>query len=276
MKDLAGKVILVTGSSSGIGRVTAEELAARGARVWLANRSADRTQPVLDAIRSRGGDAEFLQLELGDLDSVRESAARFLASGEPLHVLINNAGLAGVHGVTKQGFELVFGVNHLGPFLLTRLLLPKLLEQPHSRVVNVSSKAHYKASRIDFAALRRRTRGLIALGEYSVSKLYNVLHAKELARRYGAQGLHSYSLHPGVVASEIWRRIPQPFRAIALSRMISNDEGALTTLHCATSPDVAQQNGLYYDECRIKQPSALAEDAQLARELWEQSERWTS
>jgi NAD(P)-dependent dehydrogenase (short-subunit alcohol dehydrogenase family) len=244
--------------------------------VLLACRDAGKAEPVLRAIADAGGKATLLSLDLGDLASVRHCAKEVLAREEPLHVLINNAGLAGQRRVTKQGFEQTFGVNHLGHFLLTQLLLPRLLEQPHSRVVNVSSKAHYQARGIDFAALRERAKGFGGIYAYAVSKLANVLHAKELARRYGEQGLHAYSLHPGVVASDVWRQVPQPFRWFMMRTMLSNEEGAKTTLYCATSPDVAGQNGLYYDECRVKEPSSAALDRELSRKLWEESERMVS
>jgi NAD(P)-dependent dehydrogenase (short-subunit alcohol dehydrogenase family) len=208
---------------------------------------------------------------LSDLDSVRACAQTVLARAESLHVLINNAGLAGRKGLTRQGFELTFGVNHLGHFLLTQLLLPKLLEQPHSRVVNVSSKAHYTVNGVDFDELRRPGKGFGALHAYGVSKLCNVLHAKGLATRYGAQGLHAYSLHPGVIKSDVWREIPQPFRWLVTRRMISNEAGAQTSLYCATSPEVAHDNGLYYDECREKTPSPAAQDRELIAELWQKS-----
>jgi len=276
MPDLDGKVCVVTGASSGIGRVTAEVLAARGAKVWLACRDSAKSTPVVQNITRAGGKAELVALDLSDLDSVRACAATILAQAEPLHVLLNNAGLAGQKRLTRQGFELTFGVNHLGHFLLTQLLLPRLLQQPHSRIVNVSSKAHYQALGIDFGELRRPGKGFGALHAYSVSKLANVLHAKELARRYGAQGLHAYSLHPGVIASDVWRQVPQPFRALLKLRMISNEQGAKTSLYCATSPEVAEHNGRYYDECREKEPSVAAQDAALAAQLWEKSEAWVS
>jgi NAD(P)-dependent dehydrogenase (short-subunit alcohol dehydrogenase family) len=276
MDDLRGKHCLITGASSGIGRVTAEVLASRGAKVWLACRDRTKTEPVLQAIAAAGGNAELVPLDLSDLDSVRSCARVVLERAEPLHLLINNAGLAGRKALTKQGFELTFGVNHLGHFLLTELLLPRLLEQPHSRVVNVSSKAHYGASGIDFDELRRPGRGLGAFHMYEVSKLANVLHAKGLAERYGARGLHAYSLHPGVIASDVWREVPQPIRWFMLRRMLSNEQGAKTTLYCATSADVAEHNGRYYDECREKEPSAAAQDPALCRELWLKSHEYVS
>jgi retinol dehydrogenase 12 len=272
MRDLDSKVVLVTGATSGIGLVTARELAARGAKVWLACRDLKKAAPVVDEITRAGGVCELVALDLGDLKSVRACADVVLSRAEPLHVLINNAGLAGQSRVTRQGFEQTFGVNHLGHFLLTQLLLPRLIEQPNCRVVNVASLAHYQARGIDFSQLRQKSSRFGVLRAYEVSKLCNVLHAKELARRYGARGLHAYSLHPGVIASDVWREIPQPIRWFMTRSMISNEQGAKTTLYCATSADVATDNGLYYDECRVKEPSALAHDVELARELWERSE----
>ena len=111
--------------------------------------------------------------------------------------------------------------------------------------------------------------------EYEVSKLANVLFVKELARRIGPSGVHSYALHPGVVASDAWRRIPWPFRPLIKLFMITEEEGAATTLHCATSPEVADHDGRYYDECKEKKPNAVADDADLARTLWEKSAEWT-
>lgn len=264
---------LITGANTGIGRVTAEELARGGGRVFLACRSLDRTQPVLDAIRGAGGVAEFLPLDLGDLASVRACAAAFLQRGEQLHGLINNAGLAGQRGLSRSGFELAFGTNHVGHFLLTKLLLPRLQEADDARVVTVASSAHYRAPGIDFEAIRQPTRNATGLPEYQVSKLANVLFSRELARRAGP-GVRTYSLHPGVIASDIWRNVPWGFRHLMSLFMISNEQGARTTLHCATSPTVRDQSGRYYDACREKTPSRVAQDDALAADLWERSERW--
>lgn len=163
--DLAGKVMLVTGANTGIGRVSAETLARRGAKVFLACRSEEKTRPVLEGIRAAGGAAEFLALDLADLASVRRAAEAFLATGEPLHVLLNNAGLAGLQGLTRDGFEVAFGTNHLGHFLLTMLLLPRLRESKPARIVNVASIAHYDAKGIDFDALRTPAKKLGAMAE---------------------------------------------------------------------------------------------------------------
>lgn len=275
--DLAGRVILITGANSGIGRATALALGARGAKLVLAGRSEERTQPVLEEIRRAGGhEPAFLPLDLESLDSVRACAERFLATGETLHVLINNAGLAGRRGMTRDGFELAFGVNHLGPFLLTELLLPRLRESAPGRIVAVSSQGHYRPRRIDFDAFRKPTATTTGLAEYNVSKLCNVLHVKELARRLGGTGVTAYSLHPGVIASDVWREVPWPARSLIKLFMRSNEEGAETSIYCATAPELAEHSGGYYDGCREKRPSRLADDEALAKELWTRSAEWTS
>ena len=270
---LAGRTFLVTGGNTGIGRATAAALAGRGGRVWITSRSEVKGQAAADAIGS--GLVGFLPLDLADLDSVRSCAVAFLALGEPLHVLVNNAGVAGRRGLTRQGFELTFGVNHLGHFALTSALLDCLRASAPSRVVTVSSDAHYSARGIDFAALRRPARGLTGLPEYAVSKLCNVLFSQELARRTAGTGVTTYALHPGVVASDIWRRVPWPVRPLITRRMLTVDEGAATSLYCATSPEVAAASGLFYDRCAERAPSPVATPA-LAAELWDRSEAWAA
>lgn len=272
------RTTLVTGANTGIGRVTAEALARQGDHVFVACRSTERSAPVVEAMKAATGNdrIELLELDLGDLDSVRACAESFIDRGLPLHLLINNAGLAGARGSTRSGFEVAFGVNHVGHFLLTRLLEPCLIRSAPARVVIVASKAHFDAKGIDYDAVRRPTKTLTGLREYEVSKLANVLHAAELARRLQGTGVTTYSLHPGVVASDIWRKVPAPVRVLMKRRMISVEEGARTTLHCATSEDAGNETGLYYDKCRTRPPSALAQDPTLARELWERSESWVS
>jgi len=271
---LAGRTALVTGANTGIGRVTAVELARQGARVFLACRSPERAQAVLEEIRSHGGKAELLPLELGDFASVRQCAQSFLARSLPLHLLINNAGLAGARGRTRDGFELAFGVNHLGHFLLTQLLLDRIRASAPARIVTVASKAHYRARGIDWDAVREPTRNRTGLPEYQTSKLANVLFSAELGRRLAGTGVNTYSLHPGVVATEVWRSVPWPLGWLLKFALIPPEEGAKTTLHCATSPSVGAETGLYYDQCRAKWPSRVAQDEALARTLWERSEEW--
>ncbi|HEY6309391.1 MAG TPA: SDR family oxidoreductase [Streptosporangiaceae bacterium] len=277
MHELGGRVFLVTGANTGIGLATAKALARQGASVYVASRSVEKGAAAVAAIKAASGSSSvfFLALDLADLDSVRSCAAEFLALGEPLHVLINNAGVGGARGLTRQGFELTFGINHLGHFALTTALLDQIVESAPSRVVTVASDAHYSARGIDFTALRRPARGITGLNEYAVSKLCNVLFSAELARRVAGTGVTTYALHPGVVASDIWRRVPWPVRPLITRRMLSVDEGALTSLYCATSPDVADDSGLFYDNCARRAPSVVA-TPELAAELWRRSEEWTT
>lgn len=270
-RDLEGKFIVITGANTGIGEATAHLLAARGAKLVLACRSEEKTRPVVEAIRAKGGDVEFLSLDLGLLASVRAGAEKLLADKRPIDVLLNNAGVAGQQGQTKDGFELHFGTNHLGHFLLTVMVMPLVRAAPKSRIVNVSSHSHYQAKGIDFDALRGPTRSITGMPEYEVSKLANVLFTKELARKLGPDGPHNYALHPGVVASDAWRRMPWPIRPLIKLFMISNEQGAATSVHCATSPEAAGENGLYYDKCKVKQSSRPSRDEELARALWAKS-----
>jgi retinol dehydrogenase-12 len=271
------RTVLVTGANTGIGLATAKALAGQGWRVWVTARSERKGAAAVAGIKAAtGNDAVFLlMLDLADLASVRDSAASFLEPYEPLHVLINNPGVGGVGGLTKQGFELMFGVNHLGHFLLTQLLLDRLRESAPARVVTVSSDAHYNARGVDFEAVRRPARGITGLGEYAVSKLCNVLFSQELARRTAGTGVTAYALHPGVVASDIWRRVPWPVRPLVTRRMLPVDEGAQTSLYCATSPSVASDSGLFYDRCAVRAASDVATPS-LAGSLWARSEVWTA
>ncbi len=277
MSAQAGRTFLVTGANTGIGLATAKALAREGARVYVACRSRAKSEEAVAGIKaSAGSDSVWLlPLDLADLDSVRSCAGEFLARGEPLHVLVNNAGVAGQRGLTRQGFELMFGVNHLGHFALTQLLLGRLTESAPARVVTVASDAHHSARGVDFEAVRRRTRGITGLREYAVSKLCNVLFSQELARRTAGTGVTTYALHPGVVASDIWRRVPWPARQLVTRRMLSVDEGAATSLYCATSAEVAQDSGLFYDACAPRAASEVA-TGELAAELWKRSEEWTA
>jgi len=265
----------VTGANSGIGRALVEALAAGGGGVVLATRSEERTRPVLDALRRRypGVRAEWVPIDVSDLTSVRRAAQDFLASGLPIDVLVNNAGIAGTRALSKDGFDLTYATNHIGPFLLTNLLLPRVRESPQGRVVNIASAAHKLVKRLDWSVLERRaTPKRSAFLDYAVTKLMNVLHAKELARRLAGTRVTTYALHPGAVASNIWRALPRPVQWLGKLFMLSNEEGARTPLYCATAPELATTTGRYYDRGREARPSALAEDQGLAKELWERTE----
>ncbi|HEX5387297.1 MAG TPA: SDR family oxidoreductase [Gemmatimonadales bacterium] len=273
--DLAGRTFLVTGANSGLGRATVKALAARGGAVVLAGRSEERTRPVLHAIRARnpGADARFLQVDVSDLSSVRRAAESFLASGARLDVLMNNAGVAGTRALSADGFDLTYATNHIGPFLFTNLLLPRLREAPQGRIVNVSSAAHLGVKGLDWTMLERRKEPVRSgFPAYGATKLMNVLHAKELARRLHGTRVTTYALHPGAVASNIWRALPLPARWLLKLFLTSNEKGARTQLYCATAPELASASGRYYDKRGEARSNPLAEDAPLARELWDRTE----
>ncbi len=275
--DAAGRTFLVTGGNTGIGRATATALAGSGGRVYITSRSAAAGAMAVSAIKAAAGadTVWLLPLDLASLASVRSCASQFLGLDEPLHVLVNNAGVGGQRGLTGDGFELHFGVNHLGHYALTALLLERLKASgPGARIVNVASEAHYSAPGIDFGALRRRTRSYTGMREYAVSKLCNVLFTRELARRFTGEGVTSYALHPGVVASDIWRRVPWPARMVLTRRMLTVEQGATTSVYCATSPSVAAESGRFYDKCAAREPSPVA-TPELASLLWKRSAEWT-
>lgn len=274
-QDLASKLFIVTGANSGIGRVTAATLASRGAEVILACRSREKTEPVLAEIKAAGGNARFASLDLADLQSVRRFAEEVLAEGKPIAALVNNAGLAGARGKTKDGFELAFGTNHLGPYLLTRLLLDHLKKHAPSRIVNVASKAHYRPKTFPWESLRESTKGVTAFDEYSVSKLCNVLFTRELAKRLDGTGVTTYAVHPGVVATDVWREVPAPFRWLMKKLMLTSEQGAQSSIIAAAEPDLAEATGRYYDwNGKDTKPSKLAQDDVLAALLWKRSAEW--
>jgi len=276
--DLANKLFIVTGANTGIGKVTAKELARAGARVILAGRSRDKTLAVIDEIARETGNAElaYVELDLGDLASVRRAAGAIASRGGPIHGLINNAGLAGKRGLTKDGFELTWGTNHLGPYLFTRLLLDRLVQAGHARIVNVASKSHYQAKGIDWRALNEPTRTVTGLREYAVSKLSNVLFTKELARRLGSTGVTTYAVHPGVVATDVWRQVPAPVRWVMKQVMLTPERGAEASLRCATAPELERETGRYYDVGgKETAPNRVADDVELAQLLWTKSAEWT-
>ncbi|HEY4238846.1 MAG TPA: SDR family oxidoreductase [Kofleriaceae bacterium] len=276
-QDLANKTFIVTGANTGIGKVTATDFARRGATVVFACRSEDKTKPVMDEIAKEvpGAKLEFVALDLGDLASVRAAAEQILKAHKTIDGLVNNAGLAGKRGLTKDGFELTWGTNHVGPYLFTRLLLDRIAATPGSRIVNVSSKSHYSAKKIDWDHLKEKTRTRTGLDEYAQSKLANVLFTKELAKRLEGR-VSTYALHPGVVATDVWRQVPSPVRWVMKKFMITPEQGAVASIKCATDPAFGKETGKYYDVGGVERaPSKLAQDAALATELWQKSAEWT-
>ncbi|MEJ7728506.1 MAG: SDR family NAD(P)-dependent oxidoreductase [Polyangiaceae bacterium] len=276
--SLQDKTFVVTGANTGIGRANVLALAEqRAGQVIVAARSLERTQPVLDEMRARNpaGQVDFVALDLGSLAAVRPAADEMLAKGATIDVLVANAGIAGVRGQTTDGFELAFGTNHLGHYLLIEKLLPLVRRAKQGRIVIVASHGHYRARRgIDWDALTRPSATVSAFPEYCVSKLCNVLHAKELARRLAGTPVTVYAVHPGGVASDIWSRRLGPFAALLKPFLLTNEQGTRTQLRCAIDPALAEESGLYYERERPREASAFALDVALQDELRARSDAW--
>lgn len=273
--SLVGKRFLVTGSAGGLGLASVERLLERGARVIVSARSEERAADVLKDLRARYPDREiaFLALDVADLRSVVRASDALLARGEPLDVLMNNAGIAGFRGLSPQGFEITFATNHLGPYLLTERLLPLLRAAPVARIVNVASVAHRHVWRIDWDKLETPiVMPLARFRRYGLTKLMNILHVGELARRLADTRITTYAAHPGVVSSDIWRKLPPIVEPLSRRFMTPIEEGVKTQVFCATDASIAEQSGGYYVDCREAQTTALAQDPDAARRLFEVSD----
>jgi nucleoside-diphosphate-sugar epimerase len=263
--DLSGQTYIVTGGNSGIGLVTVEQLAKQGAHVVLACRRIDEGEQRAKELKSRGlrGEIEVSELDLADLSSVRSFAKRFLENHSALHGLVNNAGVMNTpFQRTKDGFEMQLGTNHLGHYLLTELLLPLLKKSVPSRVVCVSSCFHDKAmgreGYIDFEDLnfeKRKYDGWVAYGQ---SKLANLLHARQLAKRLAGTSVTTASVHPGWVRTNLihqtmplWiqNKLLRPL--FRMGGMIEPWEGAQTTLYALLAPEVSSQSGAFFSQTGI-------------------------
>lgn len=272
--SMAGKVCIVTGANVGIGKATAEGLARKGATIVLACRNLDKGQAALDEIQraTKSTALHVMALDLASQASIRAFARAVEERFDRLDVLVNNAGLiTRRRQLTADGLEAQLGVNHLGPFLLTRLLLPLLERSAPSRVVVVSSGAHWRG-RIAWDDLQA-TRGYAFRQVYAQSKLANLLFVRALARR--TKGVTVNGLHPGVIATEIARDMPLPVRFAWRCLFKSPEEGALTPLHLATSPQLDGVTGKYFEECRQVRPAPAALDDAAAERLWTISEELT-
>ncbi|HMF03535.1 MAG TPA: SDR family oxidoreductase [Acidimicrobiia bacterium] len=282
MADLSGRVIVITGGNTGIGKEAAVGLASQGGRVVITSRNEERGRAARDEIAERSGneDVDVMSLDLASFGSIRSFAGDVLDRFDRLDVLVDNAGL--IHRrrtQTEQGFETTFGVNHLGHFLLTDLLLDRLHASAPARVVVVASDAHKGARHgLDFDDLQgeRRYRWSNA---YSKSKLANIYFARELARRLDGSGVTANSLHPGFVRSDFGRGgdlgpvYGWGIKYLAGPFAISPEKGAITTIYLASSPEVEDVSGGYFYKCRPAAPSAAGQDDAAARRLWDVSEQ---
>ena len=279
MTDLTGRHCLVTGATHGIGRATAEALARMGAIVLLHGRDPASVGAVCRAVvRATGNpDVNGVVGDFGSLAAVRRLAAE-LNSRERLDVLIDNAGvITRTRRVTNDGLELQFGVNHLAPFLLTNLLLDLLERSAPARVVIVASRAHRRGT-LDFDDLNAERKAYDGFAAYCASKLANMLFALELARRLEGTGVTANSLHPGVVATNLFRNLGvlgKILTPIARLTMLSPARGAQTSVYLASSPDIAGVSGKYFDKCQPAEPAPAATDTAAARRLWDISAELT-
>jgi NAD(P)-dependent dehydrogenase (short-subunit alcohol dehydrogenase family) len=278
-QHLEGKTCLITGATNGIGRVTAVELAGMGAELFLSYRDKTRADETITEIRQNTGNDKIhlLKADLGSQSQVRVAAAEFLATGKPLHVLINNAGLGNTSKtMTADGIETVFAVNHLAYFLLTMLLLDRIKRSAPARIVNVASEAH-RFGTINFDDLGGEQRYRM-FGAYSQSKLANILFTYELARRLAGSGVTVNCLHPGGIASGLWTNnglLAQLIMKAAKPFLKTPEQGARTTIYLASSDEVEGVTGKYYADCKEKSSNGESYDLSVARRLWELSAQMT-
>ncbi|HZZ86673.1 MAG TPA: SDR family oxidoreductase [Anaeromyxobacteraceae bacterium] len=275
---LAGKVCLVTGSTSGIGAVTARELARAGATVIVSGRSPGRCARAAGQIRAcTGGRVEYLAADLSSQAQVRGLAREVARRFRALDVLVNNAGSYFMRRrLSADGLEMTFALNHLGSFLLTGLLFDLLAASPAGRVVNVSSVAH-EQGRLDFDDLQGERR-YDRLAAYGASKLANLLFTYELARRAAGTQVTANALHPGLVATNLgsddgWLRTK--LRNLLRRGLVAPEEGARTSVWLASSPEVTGISGRYFQECREARSSPASHDRRAKERLWSVSEGLT-
>lgn len=277
-KRLDGKTVLITGGNSGIGKETAVALAMRGARVVIASRDVEKAEEAVREIKSKSHNLHVfhMELDLANLRSVREFCRTFLQREKRLDILINNAGMPGVLAWTDDDFSMCFGINHLGHFLLTNLLLPRLKECAPSRVVTLTCSI-YKYQKLNFQDLNYN---LLPFFTYCRSKLANIYFSQELAHLTEGKGVTSYAVHPGFVQSGWTGYYSFLFRMLMKVIMsmffISCEMGAQTVVYCAVSDEAAKHSGGYFVDCGPATLRPFAKDAGVAKKLWEASERLVS
>ena len=284
MTDLSGRVAVITGGNSGIGKETAVELAGMGAHVVIAARNPTKAAAAVKEVKDRapGAAVEHLPLDLASFASVRAFAGAVTERFDHLDVLVNNAGaVLRSRTTTADGHETQFQVNHLSHFLLTNLLREQLEHAPAGRVVNVSSTGHtYARNGLDFDDLewsRRRYQGFLV---YCATKLANVLFTRELANRWPATKVTANAVHPGFVGSNFAREGDMgALGAVGMVLLrpfaLSSAAGARTSVYLASSPDVNGVTGQYFYKCRVTSPSKAALDDEAAARLWDVSAELT-
>jgi len=262
---------VITGASTGIGRESAVSLGRLGAKLVLVGRSPQRHRPVIADLEIESIEFELIEAELTDLRSVTTAAGQIEERHPDASVLINNAGQGGRRGATKDGFELAFGVNYLSHYLLTRRMLDALIRNAPARIVNLSSNAQSNIGSFQTEAGLGRTRSLTGFPEYAHSKAAMAAFTLELGHRLVDTGVKAVAVHPGVVATDGWRAIPQPFRWLITRQMLLPAQGALTVLQAALDPELRSGSYLTPEGEQLINP--LAGDPASTRRLWEVSEQ---
>ena len=280
---LNGKTVIVTGANTGIGKETTNNLINRGATVIMACRDLVKGNQAADDIKVSTGNSDRVhvrKLDLGSMKSIREFAESFLKEFPNLHILINNAGIMMCpYTLTEDGFEQQFGVNHLGHFALTNLLLPRIKESgPGGRIVNLSSVGHKLVAYFDMDDLLWEKNTYNDVKSYGQSKLCNVLFTKELHRRLIDNGISSYSVHPGAVATELMRHtrlLTFLYKVAGRFYFKTPEEGAQTSIHCAVQEGLESLSGEYFADCAMQKSHKWTYDVDKAKQLWDVSEKLT-
>lgn len=277
---MKGKVCLITGATNGIGLETARELAKMETKVVLVGRSAQKAQQVVNQLKEDTGNQhiDYLLADLSLMGQVRKLADEFKAKYERLDVLLNNAGAMFMSKqVTAEGYEMTFALNHLSYFALSHLLLDILKDTAPARIINVSSDAHRLSGRLDFDNLQGE-KSYNGLQAYNVSKLENILFTYEMARRLDNIGVTANALHPGLVRSGFGHN-NNFLMKIAMTAFqmfgISAVEGAKTSVYLASSMDVVNVNGKYFDKCKAVSSNEASHNREDQKRLWEISEQLT-
>jgi len=277
--DLSGKVCLITGANSGIGYITAREIARLKAHVIMACRNKQRGEDALKKIKTEVGEdckVELMLVDLSSLESVRDFVKEFKSKSLPLHILINNAAILNqTYAKTIDGIEMQLGTNHMGPFLLTLSLLEVLKASAPSRIVNVASGL-YTGGKLDFSDINLEKKGAFAaMSCYKRTKLCNILFTYELARRLQGTKVAVNAVHPGFVSTELTRDSGAFVKAIVKASAKSPVQGAQTSVYIAASPDVEGQTGKYYAKCQEQTTNSMSHDQDLIQKLWDLSLKLT-
>jgi NAD(P)-dependent dehydrogenase (short-subunit alcohol dehydrogenase family) len=272
---MTGKICIVTGSNTGIGKETARGLLRLGATVILACRDAQKAELTRAELAAEAGhgSVSVMPLDLADISSIRAFAKQFRAEHKHLNLLVNNAGVwTTTRSTTVDGFETTFGVNHVGTFLLTHELLPLLLASTPSRIVVLSSSLHYRAA-MNWDDLQCSARTFKGPAAYNQSKLANVLFTNALARRLKGKGVTVNAVHPGVVATELARAYPKLLVKLFHLFLLSPEQGAACTIHVSTAPELEGVSGLYFEKSKAKAASKAALDEAAQEKLWAATEQ---